>query len=197
MRSRSGGEPARRISVGAIYARFGKQGEPAPCRSPARHGVIALGARAVAAADGRPDSRRRRDRRRVQAWSRRSSAETGSCCGRSCTSAPWTTRSRGAAPARSIELARQFKATVLLHRDQIAHPDPDKAVDVAFRMAYCTFARQVMYGPSSRATGRSAGTTWSRRSARRVSRTSCGAARPGSAALPDSGGLTLPTRRGS
>jgi hypothetical protein len=48
---------------------------------------------------------------------------------------------------RSKELARQFAATVLLHRDEIAHPDPETAVDVAFRMAYCTFARQVMYGP--------------------------------------------------
>jgi AcrR family transcriptional regulator len=48
----------------------------------------------------------------------------------------------------STDLARQFEATVLAHRDEITHPDPETAVDVAFRMAYCTFARQVMYGPT-------------------------------------------------
>jgi AcrR family transcriptional regulator len=48
----------------------------------------------------------------------------------------------------SIDLARRFTATVLVHRDEISHPDPEKAVDVAYRMAYCTFARQVMYGPA-------------------------------------------------
>ena len=36
---------------------------------------------------------------------------------------------------------------MLVHRDEVGHRDPDTAVDVAFRMAYCTFARQVMYGP--------------------------------------------------
>jgi AcrR family transcriptional regulator len=48
----------------------------------------------------------------------------------------------------SIDLARQFAATVLAHRAELTHPDPETAVDVAFRMAYCTFARQVMYGPT-------------------------------------------------
>jgi AcrR family transcriptional regulator len=48
----------------------------------------------------------------------------------------------------SIDLAKQFEETVLRHRDEINHPDPEKAVDVAFRMTYCTFARQVMYGPT-------------------------------------------------
>ena len=47
----------------------------------------------------------------------------------------------------SIELARQFESTVLARRDELAHPDPETAVDVCFRMAYSTFARQVMYGP--------------------------------------------------
>jgi AcrR family transcriptional regulator len=48
----------------------------------------------------------------------------------------------------SIDLARQFRAAVLAHRDEIPRKDADEAVDVAFRMAYCTFARQVMYGPT-------------------------------------------------
>jgi AcrR family transcriptional regulator len=47
----------------------------------------------------------------------------------------------------SVDLARRFEATVLAHRDELSHPDPETAVDVAYRMAYCTFARQVMYGP--------------------------------------------------
>jgi AcrR family transcriptional regulator len=47
----------------------------------------------------------------------------------------------------SRELSRQFKTIVLEHRDEIGHADPDTAVDIAFRIAYCTFARQVMYGP--------------------------------------------------
>jgi AcrR family transcriptional regulator len=48
----------------------------------------------------------------------------------------------------STDLARQFRATVLAHRDEITHARPETAADVAFRMAYCTFARQVMYGPT-------------------------------------------------
>ncbi|GIU94258.1 MAG: hypothetical protein KatS3mg012_0715 [Gaiellaceae bacterium] len=48
----------------------------------------------------------------------------------------------------SIDLAHRFAAAVLEHRGEIRHPDPEKAVDVAYRMAYCTFARQVMYGPT-------------------------------------------------
>ena len=48
----------------------------------------------------------------------------------------------------SSDLARQFEEAVLHHRAAITHPSPEKAVDVAFRMAYCTFARRVMYGPT-------------------------------------------------
>lgn len=47
----------------------------------------------------------------------------------------------------SIALSRSFKDAVLAYRDSIPHPDPELAADVAFRMAYSTFARQVMYGP--------------------------------------------------
>jgi AcrR family transcriptional regulator len=48
----------------------------------------------------------------------------------------------------STDLASRFEATILGHGDEIAHPKAQTAVDVAFRMAYCTFARQVMYGPT-------------------------------------------------
>jgi len=48
----------------------------------------------------------------------------------------------------STDLAKQFESTVLAHRREITHSNPETAVDVAFRMAYCTFARQVMYGPA-------------------------------------------------
>lgn len=48
----------------------------------------------------------------------------------------------------SIDLAHRFAAAVLAYRDELGHADPEKAVDVAYRMAYCTFARQVMYGPT-------------------------------------------------
>lgn len=48
----------------------------------------------------------------------------------------------------SIDLAHRFAEAILAHRSEIRHPDPDRAVDVAYRMAYCTFARQVMYGPT-------------------------------------------------
>jgi AcrR family transcriptional regulator len=48
----------------------------------------------------------------------------------------------------STDGGRVFKARVLAHRDAVAHPEPELAVDIAFRMVYCTIARQVMYGPT-------------------------------------------------
>ncbi len=53
---------------------------------------------------------------------------------------------RGSASSR--DLARRFKETVLAHRAELVHPSPETAVDVAYRMAYCTFARRVMDGPA-------------------------------------------------
>lgn len=50
-----------------------------------------------------------------------------------------------AASSRQAEL---FKSLVLTRRDEFVHPDPELAADVAFRLAYCTLARQVMYGPT-------------------------------------------------
>jgi AcrR family transcriptional regulator len=46
----------------------------------------------------------------------------------------------------SKALARQVEAAILAHRDEITHRDPEKAVDVAFRMAFATFTRRVMSG---------------------------------------------------
>ena len=43
---------------------------------------------------------------------------------------------RGSASSR--DLARRFKETVLAHRAELVHPSPETAVDVAYRMAYCT-----------------------------------------------------------
>src|SRR5438034_11848263 len=54
--------------------------------------------------------------------------------------------SRGSAAASG--LATQFETLLLSRRREITHPDPELAVDVAYRMAYCTVARQVMYGPT-------------------------------------------------
>lgn len=54
----------------------------------------------------------------------------------------------GGGSESSREAGRRFKELILARRDEIAHPDPELAVDVAFRMAYCTLARQIMYGPT-------------------------------------------------
>lgn len=43
--------------------------------------------------------------------------------------------------------ARAFEEAMLVHRDDIGHPDPELAVDIAFRMIYCTIARRITHGP--------------------------------------------------
>ena len=51
----------------------------------------------------------------------------------------------------SVSVSRfhdQVEAMLLRRRDEIAHDDPELAVDVAFRMAWGTLARQIMYGPT-------------------------------------------------
>jgi AcrR family transcriptional regulator len=50
--------------------------------------------------------------------------------------------------ASASALAERFKALVLSRRREVTHPDPELAADVAYRMAYSTVARQVMYGPT-------------------------------------------------
>ena len=46
------------------------------------------------------------------------------------------------------EYADLAEALLLTRRDRIRHPDPELAVDVAFRMAWGTMARQIMYWPT-------------------------------------------------
>ena len=51
----------------------------------------------------------------------------------------------------SVSVSRfhdQVEAILLGRRNEIAHDDPELAVDVAFRMAWGTLARQIMYGPT-------------------------------------------------
>jgi AcrR family transcriptional regulator len=54
--------------------------------------------------------------------------------------------------ARSSASVSRFhdeaEAILLARRDAIVHPDPALAIDVAFRMAWGTLARQIMYGPT-------------------------------------------------
>jgi AcrR family transcriptional regulator len=55
---------------------------------------------------------------------------------------------------KSHETSRVFERTILEHREDISHPEPELAVDVAWRMVYCTIARRITHGPkfeSSRA----------------------------------------------
>ncbi len=52
---------------------------------------------------------------------------------------------RGAEISRAN--ARIFARAVLAHREDMRHPDPELAVDVAWRMIYCTIARRITHGP--------------------------------------------------
>jgi AcrR family transcriptional regulator len=136
------------VSIGAIYARFGSK--ESLLRAVHRHAMDSIQPEheAVAGADGRPDRQIREvivgAVRMVAAIFRgnekllRAFMHLGAVDDEIAR--------RGSESSR--DLARQFASTVLAHRDAITHPDPDSAVDVAFRMAYCTFARQVMYGPA-------------------------------------------------
>lgn len=48
---------------------------------------------------------------------------------------------------RSHELALAFEATLLEHRDVVAHPDPELAIDIAYRLVYSALARRITHGP--------------------------------------------------
>jgi AcrR family transcriptional regulator len=48
----------------------------------------------------------------------------------------------------SQAVGRAFKATVLGHRGEIGHANPELATDISYRMVYDVLGRHVMYGPT-------------------------------------------------
>jgi AcrR family transcriptional regulator len=48
---------------------------------------------------------------------------------------------------KSQATADVFRHALLEHPEDIGHPDPELAIDVAFRMMYCTIARRITHGP--------------------------------------------------
>lgn len=47
---------------------------------------------------------------------------------------------------KSQETSKVFVRAVLEHREDISHPEPELAVDIAWRMVYCTIARRITHG---------------------------------------------------
>lgn len=47
---------------------------------------------------------------------------------------------------RSSELSRAFEGALLVHKNEFTHPDPELAIDVAFRFVYNTLVRRVSHG---------------------------------------------------
>ena len=134
------------VSVGAIYARFGSKENL--LRAVHRHAMDALQeeqTEAVATLDGRPAREVIVDAVRMIAGIFRGNEPLLRAFMHLGAVDEEISR-RGSEV--STDLAREFEATILAHGDAIAHRNPETAVDVAFRMAYCTFARQVMYGPT-------------------------------------------------
>lgn len=48
---------------------------------------------------------------------------------------------------KSHESSKKFQRAVLEHREDINHPEPELAVDIAWRMVYCTISRRITHGP--------------------------------------------------
>jgi AcrR family transcriptional regulator len=137
------------VSVGAIYARFGNK--DSLVREIHRHAMAEIGAMNALFEPGewadalspeqfvREVVRRESEVFRVHRKVLRASMHLGA--------SDEVVSGRGSEGSRLA--ARAFKS-LLLGRlgGKIAHPDPDLAVDVCFRMVYSALARQVMYGPT-------------------------------------------------
>ena len=136
------------VSVGAIYARFGNK--ESLLRAVHREAMESLRPEhdIVAAAAGRPEAKARdviiAAVRAVASIFRGNEALLRAFMHLGAVDEEIARRGSDA----SVDLSMQFAATILVHRSELAHPNPDTAVDIAYRMAYCTFARQVMYGPA-------------------------------------------------
>lgn len=48
---------------------------------------------------------------------------------------------------KSQATAKAFERAILEHREHLSHPEPELAVDIAYRMIYCTTARRITHGP--------------------------------------------------
>jgi AcrR family transcriptional regulator len=48
---------------------------------------------------------------------------------------------------KSQATAEVFRRAVLEHPEDVSQPEPELAIDVAFRMMYCTIARRLTHGP--------------------------------------------------
>ncbi len=48
---------------------------------------------------------------------------------------------------KSQATAELFRRAILEHPSDVGHPDPELAIDVAWRMMYCTLARRITHGP--------------------------------------------------
>jgi AcrR family transcriptional regulator len=45
-------------------------------------------------------------------------------------------------------LASRYEALLLRHRDAYTHPDPDLAIEIAFRMVFAPMSRRISFGPA-------------------------------------------------